>query len=155
MWIFNVSSLFTWLLIFSFTLSVLPSTFHGVYSQEEARRLVTSLLLQLLVTKIRLLVSLELTLEYVRKLPQTSISSMDDIRKTSYLISFRTNATFRDHIVNSLTFSTRSSTDCNVCSLFCWRTSVNVCSIGSIFPVTFNRNCLSGLGAMFQVGVLC
>lgn len=47
-----------------------------------------------------------------------------------------------------------SSTDCNVWSLFCCNTSVNFCSIGSIFRVIFSKYCLSWLGATFQLGVL-
>ena len=56
--------------------------------------------------------------------------------------------------VTFLTFSTASSTDCNVCSLFLCSWSVNAMWIGSIFPVCCKIHCLSGFGAKFQLGVL-
>ena len=45
------------------------------------------------------------------------------------------------------TFSTASSTDCNVMTLFLMSMSVNCDWIGSIFPVICRRSSLSGLGA--------
>lgn len=74
---------------------------------------------------------------------------MDDIRKIFYFISFSINVIFRDYIVNFFIFLIRLFIDCKVCSFFCWRIFVNVCLIGFIFFVIFNRNCLFGLGVMF------
>ena len=48
---------------------------------------------------------------------------------------------------SSLTFSTASSTDCNVCKRFRCNISVNAMWIGSIFPEYWSNHCLSGLGA--------